>query len=127
MERLRSFPRFDELCKGTMSRFRKVEVIKHGLVGLNSVAMTSNSNASETGTNMLADNMCGFVNMNKKVLSSKTLTCKSIVWISILFSQLLPCLYKGYHSLHASLAASSRGYTKMQISRYHFFVTKSSN
>lgn len=71
MERLRSFPWFDELCKGTMSRFRKVEVIKHDLVWLNSVTMTSNSNASETGTNMLADNMCSFVNMNKKFYLAK--------------------------------------------------------
>lgn len=70
MGSLRRFPRFDELCKSTMSSFRKVEVIKHGSVWLNSVTMTSNSNASEIGTNMFVDNMYGFVNMNKIVLSS---------------------------------------------------------
>lgn len=79
MESLRRFLWFDELCKSTMSGFRKVEVKKNGLVLLNSVTVTSNSNASETGTNMLVDNMYDLVNINKKVPSSKSLTCKSIV------------------------------------------------
>lgn len=37
VESMRQFPQFDELCKSTMSSFMKVEVMKHGLVWLNTV------------------------------------------------------------------------------------------